>query len=209
MNQPDSSPAAWLSEGKRLLLAGDFRRALLAFNNALALDPTLADAWRDKGVALQELGRCQEAVENFDQALKIDRRDGEAWSCKGLALFCLGRHEEAVEAYGRALEMNPEDRLAWVNKGEALRLLGDYEEAAKCCLNGHRPQSSGSQGLEQHGRYPPPAAQARGGCGGLQQVHRAGSRRRLGLDEQRSRLPGYGKGRSSFALLRQGHRDKC
>lgn len=89
MNDIGSTPAAWLAEGERLLLARDLDGALHAFTRALALDPTLADGWREKGMVLLELGSYQEAVEHLDRALDIEPKDGDAWNYRGQALAYL------------------------------------------------------------------------------------------------------------------------
>lgn len=63
--------------------AGQYQKAVTAYQRALKLDPRNADACTDMGAAYRKLGKTDESVAAFRQALEID-------PSHALALFNLG-----------------------------------------------------------------------------------------------------------------------
>ena len=59
----------WLDEGISLRSLKRYNEALLAFEQALALDPTYGEAYQEKGTTLYDLERYEEALEAYEQAL--------------------------------------------------------------------------------------------------------------------------------------------
>jgi len=53
---PDD-PNAWYNKGVALYLLGKFDESIIAFDQALALNPAAGKVWTKKGDALQKLGR--------------------------------------------------------------------------------------------------------------------------------------------------------
>src|SRR3990167_6712365 len=105
--------------------------ALKASEEAINLNPKLAEAWANKGTALVSLGRYEEALKAAEEAINLNPKLAYAWANKGIALVSLGRHEDALKAVEEAINLNPKLGNAWVNKGAALVNLGRYEEALK------------------------------------------------------------------------------
>ncbi len=68
MRMPGTTRATLAALGRR-------DEALAAYDRALALDPTLAQAWYNKGVSLDALGRRDEALAAYDRALALDPND--------------------------------------------------------------------------------------------------------------------------------------
>jgi len=118
--------------GVALGMQGKAERALPYFEQALRLEPGLAETWYNKGVTLHELNRLEEAVACYDKAVEINPDYADAWYNKGVALGELNKLEEAVACYDKAIEMNPGDAKAWNNKGVALYKLGQTKEALAC-----------------------------------------------------------------------------
>ncbi len=50
---------------------GQFEKALAAYNNALAIDPSDADAIFDKATTLEKLGNVMEAQKLYDAAVAM------------------------------------------------------------------------------------------------------------------------------------------
>jgi predicted TPR repeat methyltransferase/Flp pilus assembly protein TadD len=80
------------------------RRALAAYERALALQGELAEAWLGRGQVLQILGRNDEALAAFDQTLAIEPGLVEAWLGRATTLQALQRLPEAIAAYRQAGE---------------------------------------------------------------------------------------------------------
>ena len=68
---------AHIAEGERCFGQSDFQGAVAAFNAAVAMRPTSAEAWNDLAVALHAIGR-PEAVQAVDAALEIDPQHPDA-----------------------------------------------------------------------------------------------------------------------------------
>ena len=106
-----------------------YEEALAAFDQAIYLDPTDADAYAGKGNALDELKLHEEALAAFDQAIYLDPTDAAPYYSKGIVLGKLGRHEEALAALEQAIRLDPTDAVASYSRGSALGELKRHEEA--------------------------------------------------------------------------------
>ncbi len=120
--------AALLNKGTALRILNRHEESILAYDQALAIDPKLAAAWKGKGATLGELDRHEEALLAYEQALAIEPNDASAWRNKGDALDKLDRHEDVLLAYDRALAIDPNDASVFF-KGGTLCKLDRHEEA--------------------------------------------------------------------------------
>jgi tetratricopeptide (TPR) repeat protein len=131
-----------------LNLRGDSRealdRAILLFEQAVALDPEYARAHMHLGVALDTKGDflgfpelSQRALLSLDRAMALEPGCGEAWRYRGSTLISLDRADEALAAYERALEANPTDaaahsgigRVHFILRGDFVKAMAGYERA--------------------------------------------------------------------------------
>jgi tetratricopeptide (TPR) repeat protein len=131
----------------------EFRIALLAYDEALALGPDEAGIHRSKANALWRFGeflaqlsrhgKAEEvygqAVAACDQALRLAPDDAELHRNKGAALYCLGDlravqsrrtdaealYTQAIASCDQALRLAPGDFRAHNSRGVALRGLGN------------------------------------------------------------------------------------
>ena len=60
------------AEGVALYGKGDYRRAIAAFDKALALDPKLTEAWNNRGLAQVQAGDYSGALQSINHALALD-----------------------------------------------------------------------------------------------------------------------------------------
>ncbi|MBV9615625.1 MAG: tetratricopeptide repeat protein [Ktedonobacteraceae bacterium] len=119
----------WLDEGNRLYNIGQFQDALLAFENAIQIDPTFADAYEGKTSALCALGRYQEALTSVETALQLDPNYAASYNDKGDILYEFKSYEDALGYYQRALNLEPDNLEAYLGRATTLCSLGRYEEA--------------------------------------------------------------------------------
>jgi tetratricopeptide (TPR) repeat protein len=89
---------------------GDLEDALKAFDKAIELDSTSAEAWKGKGDALNKSGRYDEAAKAYDKAIEAAEPFGllfkaTLWNSKGLALQALGSSSEANAAFTEAIRL--------------------------------------------------------------------------------------------------------
>jgi protein O-GlcNAc transferase len=71
-------------------------RRVAAYDGALSLRPSLAEAWLGRGNALRQLVRYDEAFVAHDQALALKADSAAAWIGRSNALFELKRYNEAL-----------------------------------------------------------------------------------------------------------------
>jgi len=86
----------------------DFKRAREYFQQALAENPSNADAAADLGTALFFLGRPAEALPCFERALAHKSDHFALYFNYGLTLAELNRLPEARSAFKKSLELNPD-----------------------------------------------------------------------------------------------------
>ena len=108
-----------------------FAEALIAFDEAIDLNPNSERSWSNKGAVLYKLGKYDEAIKAYDKAIEIDPKYANAWDGKGNALDDLGKHTEAIKAYDKAIAINRQFTRAWFDKGIALNRQNKSDEAIK------------------------------------------------------------------------------
>ena len=138
---PGGSPGAALlpeniQKAAELALQGDglyaqrrYLKALAVYDQALALNPQVADVWTSKGNVLYDLQRYEEALSAYDEAVTLDPKSAGIWNNQGNVLAALHQDEEALSAYEQALALDAHAADVWNNKGAALQELKRPEEA--------------------------------------------------------------------------------
>ena len=109
----------------------DGKEALLAYERAIELDPTLLDAQINRGCLLHEAGRLADAERAYRGALEACGGVPALFYNLAAVLEDLGHKEQAVQAYKQALEGDP--RLADCHYNLALlcESLGRSKEAIR------------------------------------------------------------------------------
>ena len=149
---------AALAEGTRLLNENDIEGAIVAFKQAVAMNPDLAEAHYKLGVAyaLQEMQMEQtgeaillettgegkkkssklrselafeKAVEAYEKWLKANPKDDVAHFYLGRTYSKLLKDEEAEKQFEEAVELKPEDTEYQTELGAVLIKLAKYREA--------------------------------------------------------------------------------
>ena len=95
-----------------------YKRAVEAFQKAVAHDPNFHEAYSSLGYVLRKTGDLDGALKAYDRALELNPTYSEAIEYRAEAYFELGRIEDAKKAYAI---------LAGLHKPYAVRLL-DFAE---------------------------------------------------------------------------------
>ena len=103
--------------------------ALAASDEALRLDPELAEAHVARGNVLALLGRNDEADESFRRATVLGPGLRDAWYSYARFLFSVQRYAEAAHAYEEAARLNPDDYDALVLLAMPYERMGEIEKA--------------------------------------------------------------------------------
>jgi tetratricopeptide (TPR) repeat protein len=124
-------PAApyYANLGAALRRAGQGPQAVAALQEAVRLDPALAEAHANLGSALCTLGAAADALAACDAAIRLRSELPEAHLNRGVALTALGRHQDAEAACRRAAELRPGWPEAHFQHGNALLAIGQTAAA--------------------------------------------------------------------------------
>ena len=117
-----------LREADSLRQAGNYQRALAAYDQAIASKSNVPEAHWGRCYSLNKLGRSTEAIAACDAALTLNPNYPEALWSKG-SILEQQQPLEALKLYEQALSLKPNFADAWQNKGVVLYQLGRYSEA--------------------------------------------------------------------------------
>lgn len=121
---------AALAEGTKLLDSGETDKAVDALNQAVRLNPELAEAWLRLGIAYA-------LVEKREQTLEVvEEQPSPTPTPKGkkpveIKTRSQKAFEKAVAAYKKIIAANDQDDAAHFNLGRAYNKLNEDEDAAK------------------------------------------------------------------------------
>ena len=105
--QSDTTVDDLVAEGEAAHRSGEHQAALVAFNKAIALDPSNSMAWFNRGVLLEAEQDSRGARQSFVICLDLDPNHGPALANLAVLLDRLGETDGAVEITHRALQYFP------------------------------------------------------------------------------------------------------
>jgi lipoprotein NlpI len=114
----------------RLLQAGQSREALAAFDKAIRLKPTYAEAYRRRGIVYHSLSQNDRAIKDYDEAVRLSPNSSEVYYDRANAYSDSGQSERALKDYDAALRLNPRYAQAYYNRSLAHLALDRGGEAA-------------------------------------------------------------------------------
>ena len=110
--------------------AGDFRKAVAPYTQAIDLNPNIADAYINRGAVREYLGELDPALQDYDAALAIEPRS-EAYNNRGNVYSRKGDNRRAIQDYSKALELDARIVSAYLYRGHAFRSLALYDSALR------------------------------------------------------------------------------
>lgn len=120
-------PAGWrrtapgqMVDAKILERQREAKRALGAYNRALARDPRLAEAAFGRGLSYNSLGRDAQAAAAFAAARRLDPKDASAAAFQAFSLIRADRNAESLEPARAAATLDPGYADAKIAEGIAL-----------------------------------------------------------------------------------------
>jgi len=125
------NPEAWIAHSNLGGILLDERPAEAAehVEQALRLNPDLAEAHNNRGILLHRAGRLAEALSAYERAARLEPGLARAHNNRCLALTQLGRAAEALAACETALALDPDYPEALYHSAAALQMVGRAEEA--------------------------------------------------------------------------------
>ncbi|MFM8525471.1 MAG: DUF6165 family protein [Cyanobacteriota bacterium] len=112
-------------------MQGRWEEMIPLLRNALAMDPSFADAHNNLGIALRRSGDPDAAIQSFRKALELNPQFPDAHNNLGLIFQEKGDIQTAITFYHKTLELSPGNSEALNNLGLALHGLGDLDGAIR------------------------------------------------------------------------------
>lgn len=134
-----SAARIYLEQGREFYRNDEDTRAVEAFQQAIKLDPELAEAHFRLGLAYDVIGREKDAEEEFRKAVETfkkyfsveeNNKDAEAHYNLGQTYAGLHLYGDAVREYRQAIRVKPDDAAIHYDLGLSLMRLAQYDEAA-------------------------------------------------------------------------------
>jgi TolB-like protein/class 3 adenylate cyclase/Tfp pilus assembly protein PilF len=124
----DSDPLSYVSLGRIYHYSGQYDKAIVQFQHALAINPNLYEANNRLGNSLRALGKLEEALPYIKKSLRLNplRRGG---AILGITYYGLERHEEAISALKESIRFRPNHQSSHVYLAASYMALGREEEA--------------------------------------------------------------------------------
>ncbi len=106
-----------------------YERAIVDYDQAIALDPNYAAAYNNRGVTYRNLKQYERAIDDFNHTLDIKFGNTLAYYNRGITYYLLKEYQRAIRNFDSALELNPKDTSAYFGRGTARYRLKEYEQA--------------------------------------------------------------------------------
>jgi tetratricopeptide (TPR) repeat protein len=111
--------------------AGDTRRAIAEYGEAIRLEPKDSTVYFNRGLAYDRLGDRPRAISDYSEAIRIDPKDYEAHLNRGLVYLDDLKLEKAAADFTRAHQLKPGEAWPLANRGISYAWLHDHEKAQK------------------------------------------------------------------------------
>ncbi len=108
---------------------GDAARAMKLYSEAIALNPTNADAHWRQAIAFANLQQMEEANGAFEKAIELNQSNAALYTDYGYHLYLQDRFAAAEQALRTAIRMESGDARAHNNLGLVLAATGREQEA--------------------------------------------------------------------------------
>ncbi|MBV6468960.1 MAG: hypothetical protein NBKEAIPA_00839 [Nitrospirae bacterium] len=138
-----SQAKAQRERGVALQKSGQLDRALMAYADALNLDPDFSEAYYSRGTALMEKRAPDEALIAFQAAIRLDPNLFEAYRASSQVYQQRQQWDHALRLWDRFIAREPKHGRARLEraivkrtKGDAKGFMADLQQA---CALGHRP----------------------------------------------------------------------
>jgi tetratricopeptide (TPR) repeat protein len=140
------------SKGLANLSSDDYAKALPFFEQAVATDPTYAEAWYQVGFCYGMLGKHEESVKASKKAAQLRPEWPETHVNIGASSFALGRFQDAVDAYKNAAKLDQTNAETQYAIGLCFEKLGRTSEEILAYRRAVSIKPDFANAIEQLGR---------------------------------------------------------
>ena len=122
-------PLAFTNLGIAAVARGNIPEALQAFNIALQMNPSFAQAYNNRGSVYAGKSENDAAITDFSHAIQYQPAYAEAYINRGMAYCAENRLQEAIADFSHALSIAPQLIMAYNERGIAFAMQGQYQTA--------------------------------------------------------------------------------
>ncbi|MFC1864332.1 fused MFS/spermidine synthase [Chloroflexota bacterium] len=115
--------------GLKLESEGELKEAVAEYDEAIRLNPYLAEAYYNRGNTYQKMGQFQRALNDYDEAIRLDPQDNTAYNNRGNTYTGLGQFQRAIQDFDQAIDLNSQNTEVYNNRGIAYANLGQFQRA--------------------------------------------------------------------------------
>ena len=113
-----------------LAQAGQRTEALAAYNSAIDLDPSSAQAFYQRGLLYQSEKKYEFAIADFTSANGLTPQQADPLLGRAQCYLALGKNQEAAADLDEASSVAPGNAQIWITRGNIYEKLGNREKAA-------------------------------------------------------------------------------
>jgi hypothetical protein len=106
----------------------DFQRAIQLYDQAIALNPSHAEAYYKRGNALRNLGRLDAALASYNHAIERKPDYAYAYCNRGVVQQSLGLTTAALSSYDQAIALEATDAMSHYNRALLLQDCSRWDE---------------------------------------------------------------------------------
>jgi len=117
------------NDGLELVNQGKLKEAIAEFDEAIHLEPYLAQAYNSRGTAYFNLDQFQHAIQDYDEAIRLEPKFTLAYINRGLIHTMLGQFQRAIQDYDEAIRLDPNNAWAYAVRSLAYTHLNMDTEA--------------------------------------------------------------------------------
>jgi len=132
-NPPDESylldqVLLYIKQGEAKYKSGDYNSALIAYDKAIALNDTVADAYYQRASTKSHLKDYEGALEDFSRVINLDSAHVFAYYFRGNLKYRLGfERDSSLLDLNRAIELAPDNSLLYAKRAEVKSNTHDLE----------------------------------------------------------------------------------
>ena len=110
-NSPNARNSKFAEEAKRgsdAFERADYDQAIVAWDEAIRLDPNHSEAHRWRGDASLNKHEFDKALSEYDEAIRLDPKNGMAYCGRGAASTGKGEFDKAIASFDEAIRLDPQ-----------------------------------------------------------------------------------------------------
>jgi tetratricopeptide (TPR) repeat protein len=120
---------ALYNRGNAYATTGDFNRAIMDYDQAIQLNPTMANAYDNRGRAYSEQNQIERAISDYNEAIRLDPNSAVALHNRCWARVVMGHLADALSDCDESLRLNPNNAATLGTRGFVYLKAGAFDKA--------------------------------------------------------------------------------